>query len=395
MRTYHFMRLLSARHRVQLICPGSVREELQLKNALSPWCNGVFCVPYSSAPGVLHRAAAAATSLVPDIALRMRQPGLGIAVQEQAYARRVDVVHIVGLEAAASVFPTDELDDIPLVLDALNAEYVLQERAWQSARREPRTWTRAAFSWLQSKKLSQYEVSVGKRMSGIIATSQEDLLAMERIVPGVPATVVANGVDTDQYDMKECEPRNPSGPTELLFTGTMDYRPNIDAAIWFADQVLPRVRVYVPNAKFVIMGRNPTPEVQRLAGPNVTVTGAVADDVPYFHRASAFVLPMRFGGGTRLKLLQAMSCGLPVVTTTMGASGIDFEHGSDGLVANTAEAFAEATVSVLRNEEMAHGLGMNARSKAMVQDWAHRIPQLESFYLDVLTKSTASMRRGK
>ena len=393
MRAYHFMRLLGPKHRVHLICPGTVREELQLKDALGPWAQGVFCVPYGQTATTAQRAAAVATSWLPDVAVRMRQPGLGMAVREQARARRVDLVHIVGLEAAASVFP-EGMDDVPLVLDALNAEYLLQERASQTALREG-GWTRAAYSWLQARKLAQYEESVGRQMAGLIATSLEDRNALERVMPGVPSVVVANGVDTDEYCAASCPPLEKDAPT-LLFTGTMDYRPNIDAAVWFADQILPRIRMHLPGAQFVVMGKDPVPEVRQLASPHVKVTGMVNSDLPYFHRASVFVLPMRFGGGTRLKLLQAMSCALPIVTTSMGASGADFEHGVDGLVADDADAFAQAVITMLENADLAKLLGAHARASAMTSDWKLRTPLLESFYLDVLTHvDTAPVRRRR
>lgn len=393
LRTYHFLRLLSTRHRLYLLCPASVREELQLKEALSPWCQRVLCVPPSDPKRLAQRALAVPTSPVPDLVVRMRQPALRAAVRQLLRERVIDLVHVVGLEAAASLFPLDDLEedlgDTPIVLDALNAEYLLQERAWRAARTEPALWPRAAYSWLQAQKLRFYEAAVGKRVAGILATSPEDKEALEELVSYVPVGVVASGVDTVRYRPPKGQvalPRPSNLPYDgplLLFTGTMDYRPNIDAVEWFVSQALPSVRERVANTHFVVMGRSPAPEVLRLAGSHITVTGEVEDDLPYFHGADLFVLPMRFGGGTRLKLLQAMACGLPVVTTTMGASGTAFRHGEHGLVADTADAFAEAVVTLFHDPALAHRLSLQALGLALAGDWALRLPALESFYREV------------
>src|SRR5439155_12148571 len=123
-------------------------------------------------------------------------------------------------------------------------------------------------------------------------------------------------------------------------------RPNVDAVTWFAEAVLPTVQWAIPGVHFVIAGRNPAPVVQRLAGPGITVTVAVADDLPFFHRANVFVLPTRFGGGTRLKLLQAMACALPVVSTRAGASGLPLEHGAQALLADDPGLFVYYTIGL-------------------------------------------------
>ncbi len=390
LRAYHFMRLLGEGHNVHLLCPATVREELTIKEALSERCSSITGVPYAHNDGMGQRALAIATSRTPDLVLRMRQPPLRSALRRILRERRFDLIHVVGLEAAASLFPLEELegelDGAAIVLDALNAEYLLQERASQAARAKPLDWPRAAYSWVQAKKLRFYEAAVSKQVAGILATSEEDKAALERLGSQAPVSVVPNGADTARYAPGE-KVASSALPAEiapqdkvLLFTGTMDYRPNTDAVHWFVRHSLPEVLRAIPDARLVVMGRQPTSEVRLLAGRHVTVTGEVADDLPYFQRADLFVLPMRFGGGTRLKLLQAMASALPIVTTTMGASGIPFQHGVHGEVADAPEDFSNAAIRLLKDVDLAQRLGEQARALALTTDWSQRMPALESFY---------------
>ena len=156
LRAYHFMRLLGEGHNVHLLCPATVREELTIKEALSERCSSITGVPYAHNDGMGQRALAIATSRTPDLVLRMRQPPLRSALRRILRERRFDLIHVVGLEAAASLFPLEELegalDGAAIVLDALNAEYLLQERASQAAREAPLDWPRAAYSWVAGQE---------------------------------------------------------------------------------------------------------------------------------------------------------------------------------------------------------------------------------------------------
>lgn len=160
----------------------------------------------------------------------------------------------------------------------------------------------------------------------------------------------------------------------------MDFRPNVDAVRWFVTQVWPAVRAVRPDARFVIAGRNPTSTVRALAGEGVEVTGAVEDDLPYLQSASLFVVPMRFGGGSRLKLLQALACGLPIVATPAGAEGVRVTPGDQLLVAEDAQDFARGVVVLLQDRALAARLGEAGRALAARYDWDVVTQQLEQAY---------------
>jgi glycosyltransferase involved in cell wall biosynthesis len=168
----------------------------------------------------------------------------------------------------------------------------------------------------------------------------------------------------------------------LVFTGTMDFRPNVDAVFWFARQVLPRVQVEMPEVHFFIVGQRPHRRLDSLrSDPAVTLTGWVKDPRPYIAQAAVYVAPLRIGGGTRLKLLEAMAMGKPVVATSLGAEGYPVVDGRDLLLADTPEDFARTVVKLLRAPEWQVELGQAGRRFVEQQyDWRAIVPRLEAVY---------------
>jgi glycosyltransferase involved in cell wall biosynthesis len=161
----------------------------------------------------------------------------------------------------------------------------------------------------------------------------------------------------------------------------MDYRPNIDAALWFATHILPRVRARQPEARFVVVGQKPPGSLTRLHGRNgVIVTGAVEDARPHIAGAAVYVAPLRMGGGTRFKLLEAMALARPIVSTTIGAEGFPVESGRELVLADTPEAFAQSVLELLSNRQRARALGMAGRQFVQGYDWSAIVPRLEQVY---------------
>jgi len=162
----------------------------------------------------------------------------------------------------------------------------------------------------------------------------------------------------------------------------MDFRPNVDAVLWFARKVLPGVQAEVPEVHFFVVGQRPHRRLDGLRGdPAVTLTGWVEDSRPYIAQAAVYVAPLRIGGGTRLKLLEAMATGKPVVATRLGAEGYPVTHGHELLLADTPVDFAAAVVALLRAPEQRAALGRVAR--AFVEqhyDWRTIVPRVEEAY---------------
>jgi glycosyltransferase involved in cell wall biosynthesis len=268
-----------------------------------------------------------------------------------------------------------------IVFDDHNAEYVLQKRAFETDLHNPTRWIGALYSFVQWRKLRRYEAMICKLADRVIAVSEADKEAIERLVPGLKVIAVPNGVDTEYYNDKIPMTKSQLGNCPLVFTGKMDFRPNVDAVIWFCREVLPLVQCDFPSVHFFIVGQSPNRRVISLArNPAVTVTGYVKDVRPYIAGALVYVLPLRMGGGTRLKLLEAMAMGKAIVSTSLGCEGFDATYGRELLVADDAEEFAHLVVELLRDAQRRERLGKEARRFAERYDWRNIVPKMERVY---------------
>jgi glycosyltransferase involved in cell wall biosynthesis len=213
-------------------------------------------------------------------------------------------------------------------------------------------------------------------VDAILATSEVDRGALASEVGGIPIHVVPNGVDTQYF-----APGRHGDPALLLFTGAMTYGPNADAMRYFCAEIFPRVQALVPEASLAIVGREPPPWLRRLAGDGIQVTGTVTDVRPWMERAAVFVVPLRMGSGTRLKILEAMASGCAIVSTTIGCEGLDVTHGEDILIADTPVAFAAEVARCLRDPTLRATLGGRARQLVERRyEWGTIGRELGDFY---------------
>ena len=315
-----------------------------------------------------------------DMALRLASVTFAQRLCDWLSDDDYDVVHIEGIELAPYLGILTRAPSRPLVVfDDHNCEYLLQERVFRTDLRAPRRWPGAAYSFVQWRRLRRYERWASRSADRVLAVSDADADALQRLVPEVAIAVVPNGIDTRAY---RPDPAAASGGPELVFTGTMDFRPNVDAVLWFADHVLPRVRGVVPDVHVSIVGQRPHQRLDVLRDdPAVTVTGWVEDPRPYIAAASVYIAPLRMGGGTRLKLLEAMSMGKAVVATRLGAEGFPVRDGVEMVLADTPEAFAGAVIELLRAPERREELGRAGRRFVEERyDWSVIVPLVEQAY---------------
>jgi glycosyltransferase involved in cell wall biosynthesis len=214
-------------------------------------------------------------------------------------------------------------------------------------------------------ELLPYLRSNCRRARHCILVSQQDARWLRRIVPGAAVSVVPNGVDAEYF--------RPAGiainPREIVFSGIMGFPPNIAATEYFARQVFPKIRAAIPDCQWNIVGGNPSPEVQALAGPNIRVTGFVPDLRPWLEQAAVVVSPLVSGGGMKNKILEAWAMGKAVVATPLGCAGVGVRDGVDLLVAHNASEFAAKTVHLLTHPGEARKIGLCAQ-QAVVANYA-------------------------
>ena len=319
------------------------------------------------------------TTRQPDMALRLASEPYARCLREWLAREPFDVVQIGGIEMAPYLDVLEAAHPRPVVVfDNLNCEHILQKRAFLTDLPVPRRWHGAAYSFVQWRRLRRYEAQICRRADHVLAVSDIDAAALRRLVPGLNITVVPNGVDTQSF-----VPTLPHPQTlTLVFTGTMDFRPNVDAVLWFAEKVLPRIRAEVPDVHFFVVGQRPHRRLDGLrSNPAVTLTGLVDDVRPYIARSAVYVAPLRIGGGTRLKLLEAMAMAKPMVVTRLGAEGYPVTDGRELLLADTPGDFAAAVVALLHAPERRAELGQAARRFVEQQyDWRAVVPRLEGVY---------------
>ncbi|MGN6563759.1 MAG: glycosyltransferase family 4 protein [Thermomicrobiales bacterium] len=391
-RNWNLLVSLAERYDVDLLTfgnPGALRSPQQTAGQPGePW-RTVVTVPAPQRT-IGRRLRTLVFSRQPDMADRLWSPLFVRQLALLLRRERYDIVQGEGIELArylhliARARPAEARPLI--VFDDHNAEYVLQQRAALTDLRTARTWFKSLYSLIQWRRLRRFERETMRLVNLTACVSEADAAALQLLAPGRPLIVAPNGVDTTYYardaipwDQDRDLPR-----FDVLFSGTLDYRPNVDAVEWFVGAVWPLLLHQQPGRprRLALVGRNPVSEITRLVlRPGITVTGSVADDRPYFAGATVYVLPMRYGGGVRLKLLNALAMGCAVVSTTAGAEGMAVRDGEHLLIADTASDFAAAVNRLLGDAALRAQLG--AAGRAFVQQhfaWASIVARLEAGY---------------
>ena len=325
------------------------------------------------------------------MARRLWSPALVERAANVIATARVQLVQAEGLEiagialaATAHAQPRISGRQVPVLFNDQNAEWLLQRSAALVDLRQPRRWLRMLYSLAQWQRLRRYEAALVRAAALTTAVSPEDAHALSRLA-GRPVRVVPNGIAVDTWrHVADVPPEQRVEPNTLLFTGKLDYRPNVDALCWFCAAVLPRVRIQHPAVRLLVVGRDPVPAVRALAGPGVEVVGEVPEIQPYFARAAVYVIPMRMGSGARIKLLEAWAAGVPVVATTAGAAGQAGRPDEHLLVADDPATLATQIGRLLVDPALAQRLAAAGRALVAARyDWSVIRPQLLACYSEL------------
>lgn len=239
---------------------------------------------------------------------------------------------------------------------------------------ERKPWPANALYRRESRRLLKYERMIACSFDASLFVSQAEVNLFRALAPDLREKlhVVANGVDSTFFSPERCydDPYPPGGPI-LVFTGAMDYWPNVEAVTWFANDVLPLIRRSIPDTRFFMVGMAPSPAVRKLARlPGIIVTGHVPDVRPYLMHAAAAIAPLRLARGVQNKVLEAMAMARPLVATPQALEGLEIEVGIDVLSAEEPHDFAEKVVSVLRSNDVGV-LGRSARERIIARyDWS-------------------------
>jgi glycosyltransferase involved in cell wall biosynthesis len=256
----------------------------------------------------------------------------------------------------------------------------MQYAIYEIDRQSPSRWIAAAYSLIQSMRIKVFEAVLCQQADLVIAVSIEDATILQRLNDNRTIPVIANGIFSEEYHESSTDLN--LGEHALVFTGKMDYRPNVDAVLWFAKTVLPKIKATLTDVKFYIVGQKPHENLEFLRdNPSVIITGWVESVLPYLRNSGVYVAPLRMGSGTRLKILEAMSAGCAVVATTLAASGMQRENDMGMLIVDTPDDIANTVIRLLNSPSMRTQIGMTAQKYVQNHyDWSVLIPKLLDAY---------------
>jgi glycosyltransferase involved in cell wall biosynthesis len=374
-RVNQFLRLLARNHDVSLLTYEEPRERDKVA-ALEALGVTVHTVSREKATERSKRTAQL-LSIASTLSYQRRSVhsrAMQAKLDELVARERPDVIQIESSQLAGFDFGKTAV----VVLDEHNIEYELLYRMYQTEGSP----VRRIYNRVEFSKFKREEISTWRSVSGCVMTSAREQAIVKTLAPATPTIVGANAVDVEYFRPS----KTPHKPDALVMTGLMHYRPNIDGAVYFVHEIFPRILASRPDMVFYIVGAGATDEVKRLAGPNVVVTDTVPDVRPFVHEATAFVVPLRMGGGTRLKVLEGLSMEKAVVSTTIGCEGINVVHGEHLLVADDPLAFADAVLRVVGDPDLTSRLGRQGRTLVERQyKWESIVSQLEHFYRQLLS----------
>ena len=383
-KTWNVLKYLAQRHEITLVSfvRGDQADDVR---CLERYCRAIHTVPMER--GVIRDGLAMARSLLTG------QPWMMVRDDRAAMRQVIDCLvaeHSFDVAHADQLNMAQYAERVPgafRVLDAHNALWLLYRRLWLTMRAGPKKQLLGR-DW---RLLKEYEGRVCGEFDAVLAVSDQDRQALQQATERpVDIGVIPIAIDTDevQFVHRDAEPNH------ILHIGTMYWPPNIDAVNWFVGRVYPLIRQERPDVCFDVVGSRPPAELLALndAGLAINVTGYVPDPTPYLQRAAVLVVPVLAGGGIRVKILNALAEGIPIVSTTLGCEGIEVTPGQDILIGDSPEAFAAQVLRVLNDADLGKRLALNGRHLAEEKyDYRKACRPLDEVYARAASKRSQDL----
>ena len=392
-RSYNFIKQLSKRHDITLVFFAESESDIEAVKHLQPFCERVEWVKFSPSFASINTAIHC-LSRIPLQVHYWYSPQMQRKINQLLAEENFQLIHAQLFRMGQYVIKTEGIAKVLDLCDSL---------ALNLSRRAELDCTPKRFLVkLEEKRVRRYEVEIMKAFDSGTVVAHFDRAYLLNQDNSLNLSVVPMGVDLKYFQpLKVNNDSNGADVTEkqnmtltvqedfaddrsknLLFTGTMNYFPNSDAVIYFCNNVFPLIQKRYPDATFYIVGNHPTEQIRRLSDQRgVVVTGYVPDIRPYFEKASVFVAPLRAGSGIQTKNLEAMAMGIPIVTTSIGAMGLEAETDTELLIADTPETFAERVIHLIENPDIRQNLANAGRKRVEASyDWQVLVNRLEQVY---------------
>lgn len=362
-RTLEMVRQLHKNHEVHYIAFDDPTNPEGLRRS-SEYCSYAYPVHHKvvpkTSPAFAFQLAHGLLSPIPVAGMRYRSEAMRETI------RKVTSEHRFDAKICDFLFPAINIDDLSSwTLFQHNVESVI----WERHAKAGRTIAHRAYFAGQAKRMLNWERDVCRAVAHVVAVSEVDEHMMRERFGVKSISSVPTGVDVDYFE----KPPSATFSHDLVFVGSMDWMPNIDGMRWFLSEVFPQIQAKRQGCTLAIVGRNPPPAILEAAkNPAITVTGTVPDVRPYLWQSVVSIVPLRIGGGTRLKIFEAMAAGAPVVSTTIGAEGLPLQDGDTIRIGDSAERFAYHCLELLDKAAMRQGLADNAKQLVVENfSWEH------------------------
>jgi glycosyltransferase involved in cell wall biosynthesis len=344
-KTYYVLKYLAQQHRVTLVSFVRSEDKPEYIRHLETLCERVITVPITRAKkDDLRFLGQSLISGQPWMMVRDERPEMRRVLADLAAGEPFDVVHADQLNMGQYALP---FEGVHKVLDLHNALWMLYRRMAETT---PVTNPMKYLLMRDWPLLKRYEGEMCRQFDAVTAVTEEDRQLLIEAGAGRDIRVIPIAIDTDEQAVVQ---RRPSGP-HIIHIGTMYWQPNIDALTWFLEDIYPLIKAQVPDVRCTLIGSRPPESLIQHSRTDrtLTVTGYVEDPMPFMEDASMMIVPLLAGGGMRVKILNALSQGIPMVSTSIGCEGIHVEHGKDILIADTAENFAVQCVRLLTDYDL-------------------------------------------
>jgi sugar transferase (PEP-CTERM/EpsH1 system associated) len=372
-RTYNMLKEMKREHHVTYVTLDDGTATADERAKATEYCHELICIPESRrekfTPGFYFELLLNLVSPRPYAIKKYESAAMLRKIVELERKNTFDLLVCDFLAPAGNVPRTLNM---PVVLFQHNVEAMIWKRHYEVQTNR----VKKAYLYGQWQKMRRFEKEMCRRFDCVIAVSADDRDQMKREYGAEAVFDVPTGVDVEFF--------RPSGAVQaekhgIVFTGSMDWLPNEDAIRYFMREIMPLIKNKVPDATLTVVGRNPPPALVDLSkeDPSLVITGRVDDVRPYIENAAVYIVPLRIGGGTRLKIFEAMAMEKPVVSTTVGAEGLPLTHGVELLLADAPETFADAVVKLFGDSQYATELGQ--RAAAVVRENHGWRPVTENF----------------
>ncbi|MDB6131724.1 MAG: hypothetical protein JWM04_2831 [Verrucomicrobiales bacterium] len=355
-RTFNLLKELAGAHEVDLLALTENGEGEEHKHVFAEFCNKVETISFKHPDWQKMFPDRLLNPLPPNVA-HWTLPQVEPVVDRLLTAGKYDAVHVCDI-VLAQYFTNKKRASIPMIVDRsrVDLQFQLAEHSRMNFSLKTRFLRYEGYA-----KLLAFEKKVAARAAMEVVCGPDDKVFIQKYISKkVPIEVVVNGVDLDYFRESPIPTARAQNPS-LIFCGAMDYNPNVDALRWYFEAIHEGILKQIPNLQVLIVGKSPIPEVKAYGEkPGVHVTGGVPDVRPYYGQAWLQIVPLRIGGGTRLKIVESMALGTPVISTTIGAQGLDLIHKQDILLADTPETFITETVEALKDESLRKRLSIAA-----------------------------------